>query len=379
MLETILYLQGYQDRAGLLGGGQRSLLLLLSGVDRRWYRPVLVCPPGRLVEEAERRAVETIPLEIPPLNWRGIAGWLPCVLRLRALIRKERAVLLHANDPRAAVYGGLVARFCRVPMLWHVRTVNPRRFVERATALLADRIVVVSEAVRRRFQSPRLSRKLSLVYNGLDLVTFVPRQDRARVRESLGLGPGPVVGVVGRLIPWKGHQVFLEGARRITMRRPDVAFVLVGDDPDPRGSYRRELEAVAEGPELKGHVVFTGFRDDVADLMHAFDLLVCPSVLEDPLPRVVLEVMAAARPLVASRVGGVPELAVEGETALLVPPRDPGALAEGVLALLDDPERARRMGEAGRRRVEACFSLEAHVSAIQGLYAAMLRGVPRAC
>ena len=369
----VLFVQGYQDRAGLLGGGQISLLQLMGGLDRKRFQPRLACPEGKLVTYARQSGIETVRLTFPPLGSGALSGWAATIRGLARVIKSEGVRLIHANDPRGMAYAGLVGRLCRVPVLWHVRTVNPNRALERLMSHLASGIVVVSEAVGRRF-GRTASGKVQVIYNGVDVSGVIPRRDVRAVRREFSFEGRQVVGVVARLIPWKGHRAFLEAASLVAEKRQGVGFLIVGGDVSPEERYRGELVALADRLGLGRQVVFTGFREDVPDLLASLDVLVLPSLLEDPLPRVVLEAMALSRPVVASAVGGIPEIVVDGKTGFLVPPGAPPRMAEAIVALLEDPALATKMGEAGRNRVETRFSLQSHVTAVQAFYERLLEG-----
>jgi glycosyltransferase involved in cell wall biosynthesis len=204
---------------------------------------------------------------------------------------------------------------------------------------------------------------------------FNPRRDGTTVRAELGLGPGvPLIGVVGRIAHWKGHKLFLHAAARVRESLPETRFLIVGDAVTS-GDHRlkEELFQLVQVLGLEEAVIFTGVRSDVPEVMAALNILVLPSELPEPLGRVVLEAMATARPVVATRQGGPLEIVVDGETGYLVPPRDPQLMAEAILSLLQAPERARMMGRAGRTRCEQRFTVERTCRDIVHVYEAILQ------
>ncbi len=187
--------------------------------------------------------------------------------------------------------------------------------------------------------------------------------DREKKRRELSIPPSAkVVGMVARLEAAKGHVYLLEAAREVLRVEPDALFVLVG-----RGHLREELEAVAARLGIGDHVVFTGFREDMLEIMATFDIFTLPSLWEG-LGIVLLEAMAFRLPIVASRVGGITDVVVEGETGLLVPPRDPAALAAALVELLRDGEKRKAMGEKGYRRVAEEFRDETMNEEMLALY-----------
>jgi glycosyltransferase involved in cell wall biosynthesis len=287
---------------------------------------------------------------------------LRSVAALRRLIREVGAALLHANGSRAMAYAGLAGCLARRPVIWHVRVAQPDRLLDKLLLRLASAVVVNSNAVGGRFAwAP--PEKVRRIYNGVDLTRFSPRQPSAELRAALALPDGAlVVASVGRFVLYKGYAYLLEAARRVQDSRSGVHWVLIGD-----GELRGELERRCQDLGLSTQVHFTGWREDVPDILALCDLFVLPSLTEH-FGRVLIEAMAMGKAVVATNGGGVPEIVRQDETGLLVPPAQSKALAEAVLALLEDPARAARLGTAGRRRAETAFSLASHVAAVQSLY-----------
>ncbi len=350
------------NHAEIVGGGEISLLLLLEGLDRARWRPVVVAPGEGVV--AERCREMGLPTHIIPLpgirRFRG--GVLDAILSLKRLIAETGAQLLHANGSRAMLYAGLAGRFCGKPVLWHVRVADRDPLPDRLCAALARGIIVNSHAVAKRF-SGAAARRLRCVYNGVDLKRFSPRQPQPGLRQALGVtGQGPVIVSVGRFVAYKGYDHLLEAAQLIARDHPDLEWVIAGD-----GELRGELEAQCRRLSLDRHVHFLGWREDLPDVLSLADLFVSPAVGEH-FGRVLIEAMAMGKAVVATRSGGVPEIVVDGETGVLVRPADPGALAGAVKGLLADPETRQRLGQAGRARAESKFSLAGHAAAIGSVY-----------
>lgn len=352
----------------IVGGGEISLLGLLEGLDRARWCPVLAVPEEGAVAGRARSlgiAVHVVPL--PGVRRPG-GGVLRGVVGLYRLARTCGARLLHANGTRAMLYAAPAGRLARRPVVWHVRVADPEPALDRILAALARAVVVNSEAVARRFAWARPGR-VRTIPNGVDLARFAPREPPPALRPALGIPEGvPVVASVGRFVAYKGYDHLLEAVRLVLDARPDVHWVLVGD-----GELRGALEARCRDLDLDARVRFTGWREDVPDLLALCAVFVLAS-LGEHFGRVLVEAMAMARPVVATDAGGVPEIVVPGETGLLVPPAQPKALAEAVLALLEDPGRAAAVGAAGRRRAEAEFSLARHAAAVERLYQEILGG-----
>ena len=349
----------------VVGGGELSMLDLLRGLDRRRWAPALVVPEDGAV--AVRGRGLGLPIHVVPLPTLRRPGYdmVRSVRTLGRLARTTGAALIHANGSRAMIYAGLAGRSTGRPAIWHVRIAESDGVVDRALYALATGVIATSGAVTRRFGK---AGKVRLVPNGIDLARFTPRAPSPSLRAGLGVPPSsPVVLSIGRFVAEKGHRHLLEAAARIERTRA-VHWVLVG-----AGELEEPLRRQARGLGLESQVHFIGWRDDVPDVLAVGDVFVLPSENEG-FGRVVVEAMAMARAVVATAVGGVPEIVRDGETGILVPPAAPAALADAVRSLLDDPARAARLGAAGRARAESRFSLTAHVDAVERVYAEVLGG-----
>lgn len=358
-------------QADVIGGGQRSLLGLMRGLDRREFAPLLACPGGGTLAEAAREVVErVVEMDFPSLRGWGILGGGGTVWRLRRIVRREGIDLLHANGSRCMFYTGLVGKLARVPVVWHVRIAAADGAWDGFLGRLATCAVAISEAVRQRLVERMDRERIRVIYNGEELERF-SEASGATIRRELGDGAEYLVGMVARLTDEKDYETFLRAARKISEKKPGTRFLIVGEDPTPDGKRRRYLEALAAELGLQKKVIFTGQREDVPAVMAGLDLLVhCAH--QEGFGRVLVEAMAAATPVVATRVGGIPEVVEEGETGLLVPPGDAEGTAEATVALLEDAGRRKEMGLAGQRRVRERFSLAAHVGEIQNLYRELL-------
>lgn len=379
----------YLDHTGELGGAERVLLDVLPRLDRRRIEPILAASPeGELLDRARALGIEVVPLGLDeaartlsreawgldPLGfvWRA-RGYLNEARRLAGVMRDRRIQAVHSNTLKAHMLAGLAARLAGRPLVWHMHDLpstrgDTRNLLDRMARLANPDIIAVSAAVAADL-SPRMRARTRVVHNGLDLAAF----DRATLAGGpplpLPAGDGPVIGAISYLIPWKGHEVFLRAAQRMLAVRPELRFTIVGEPIFQWRDERDRLEGIARELGVADRVAFTGHREDVPAVLAALDLFVMPSLFE-PFGRVLIEAMAASRPIVATRAGGVPEIVLDGETGLLVPPGDDAALAEAALALLADPARARRLGDAGRRRVAEAFTLEAQVAGLMAAYEA---------
>lgn len=349
-----------------VGGAEKVLARLVAGLNKEKYR-ILVCSlqkKGPVADEIEQCGIKVVSLDMKgKLN-------LNAPLKLFSLLKKEKVDILHSYLFHANLLARIVGRLARVPIIISSeRTMemegNHRVIINRLTAFLADCITANSNSVRE-FISRQISidpKKLVTIYNGLDVSEFQGKRNSSEVRKKWGIDPDKVViGCVARLDPRKGHEYLFKAAVRVVDKHPNALFLLVG-----YGLLRKKLEDMTEELGLASKVIFTGVCDDVPRMLSIMDIFVLPSLYEG-FPNAVLEAMAASRPVVATSVAGTPEIVVDNETGILVPRANPEALAEAINSLIQTPERAEKMGRAGRLRVENYFSLEKMVKRTEELY-----------
>ncbi len=363
---TILYLANSGD---IIGGGQISLLSLLKGLNRDRFNPVIVCPAeGGLSEALKRMNVETYIIKMGTLRKLDIFSWIQSIYKMVKIIREKSVHIIHSNGSRATIYGGLAARLTRTPLIWHVRIADSDRLLDTLLAKLSSHIVAISEAVQKRFcWIVNSTKDTTVIYNGVDTKEFNPAIDGSGIREEFGISPEtPLIGTVGRMDWYKGHEYFIHAAAQVIEKIPNAHFLIVGD-----GENRKSLITLVQNLHLSNQVFFAGNRDDVPQILACLDLFVLSSVSEG-FGRAAAEAMACAKPVVATTAGGLPEVVENGITGKLVHPRDSSALAAAILEMIGDRERAQRMGVAGRRRVETLFSIEQNISRTEKLYESML-------
>ncbi len=370
----------FLDHASALGGAERSLLLLLARLDRQRWHPHLACPEGALADAAEALGLSVHPLPMGRLrrSFRAPATWLRTGWVLARLARDLRVSALVANTVRAALYGALAARLAGLPFLWYMRDFwlgegKPRhlwldKLGKRWLCAASARVIVNSHATASHLPC---GAKVTVIHNGIEVERFVP-MDGTAFRKRYGIPfAAPLVGTVGRLRPWKGQDRFLRLLARVRETRPEVWGVVVGGTPfGVEDDYPRRLRRLAERLGVAGQVVFTGQLADTRPALAAMDLFVHPGEPE-PFGLVNIEAMAMARAVVAFAHGALPEIVADGETGLLVPAGDEVAMTEAVLRLLNDPQRLRVMGEAGRRRVVKSFHIERTVEAMEACLSSM--------
>jgi glycosyltransferase involved in cell wall biosynthesis len=317
-----------------------------------------------LKDQLERQGIDTYVLK---MNGMFDLEW---VRKACQLVRRERVSLIHAHEFDGITHGSLVARLVGVPCVATVHGKNyywekrRRRLAYRVASHIAT-MVAVSEDLKRFITAnvgvPAM--RIKVIYNGQEVFPPVAPEQRRCLRAELGLEEDEqVVGLVGSLYPIKGHKYLLEAVPRILKLHPDTTFLIVG-----RGELELPLKEEVNRCGLKNRVRFLGLRDDVSALLSLMDIFVLPS-LSEGLSIALLEAMAAGKPVIATDVGGNPEVVVDGETGFLVPPRDADTLAAKLLLLVADKHQARRLGKNGRRRVQQHFSFQSMVNNYQDLY-----------
>jgi glycosyltransferase involved in cell wall biosynthesis len=362
----------YSAWAPFFSGAERALVILLENLDRSRFRPVVVLGTrGDL--ESELAAIDVATVHVP-LTYRGKArlpAWVAGLARLRTICRREEARLVHANDVPSFQSIGYVARHLGIPAITHVRFPDTEAgfgwFLKAGFA----RAVFVSGALQADAEqaAPAIFRGRSeVVHDGVRMPNLPDASGRQAIRVELGLPlDRAVVALTGQIAEIKGIWDFLEAATALASRRVPAVFAILGDDLKGHGALRREAERLVHERGLAEHVRFLGFRRDAPRLIPAFDVVAVPSHVE-PLGNATLEAMAAGVPVVGSRVGGIPEMVVDGETGLLVPPRVPAALAAAMERLVHDGDAARTMGRAGRHRAAEAFGVTAHARRVEQAY-----------
>ena len=347
----------YLDTETFWRGGQEQLFSLMMGIRERGHGVELAVPPRSALARRAREADITT----HDFSQRSELS-LQAVWRLARILRRRRVDMLHCNTPRPILAGKLAALLSGVSILVASRRVNfplRSRFSRLKYNCCLDRVVTVSESIRQTLvQGGICSERVTVIYEGVDLQAI----DGDSPTSVLPEGPGLVVGIVAHLSPEKGHVTVLKAAARLRERFPDVRYVFVGG-----GVRRQALQERARTLNVADRVLFTGFREDSDAMMREFDVF-CLASLSEGLSSAILAAMARSLPVVATRVGGIPELVAEGRTGLLVPPGRPDKLADALARVLSSASMRRRMREAGRRRVGEHFTLDNKLNQTEQLY-----------
>lgn len=379
----------YVEETYGFGGSTTSVLTLAEHLDPCRYRGTIVLgyPLRALKGKGQGLRFVSLPLRPPALPTpkkregaiaarvrflsRLIRDVLPRALSLTGLGKREKVSLVHVNNNlRLNLAGILAARLIRVPCVAHIRNFERINLVSRWSFHRVAHCLAMSDAVKTHMIQAGLDgSKILRVWTGLSAEELNRPVWGIEFRRSLGIPQDRLVyGLVGMLVHWKGHKLFLEAASLIQKEVPEALGLIIGDTPIPDDPYRRELETEARMLGLNGQVRFTGFWSDSLEAFAALDVVVHASTAPEPFGRVLVEAMGVGRPVVAADAGGPLEIIIPGETGLLFPTGDAKALADAVITLLRDSSLSKRLGEAARRRVTEVFRVEKEAAVVQALY-----------
>jgi glycosyltransferase involved in cell wall biosynthesis len=354
-----------------IGGTEQQILELVRRIDRDRFEPMVCCfRHGRKAEEIESLG---IPVFRVPKSHKLDAG---IIRRIARLLQEQRIDILQTYLWTANAWGRVAARWAGTPIvvasernvdIWEQ---SYKRLIGRSLAGATDRIIANSEAVRdylldRGGLDPE---KVVRIYNGVNFERFEQPFDPMERRRELNLPEGALLaGVVARVEPAKDHDTLLQAMASVREQTSHLHLAVVGD-----GRQTERLTALANELGIGDRVHFTGFRTDAAEWIRTFDFSVLSSVKEG-LSNTVIESMAAGKPVIATAVGGNPEVIVEGETGFLLPTREPELFGAAIANLVANPERIRALGHASKLRVESLFSVEKMVDNTSNLYLDLIR------
>lgn len=368
------------------GGAQEVTLLITRRLLREGYPVVLAHGPGdgSTIERLARDHPNLEILYIPEFRRRILPVHdLIALVRLVRYLKTHPVQLVHTHTSKAGMIGRWAARLAGVPVIIH----SPRgsifhpvyfgrpmlwffSFMEKITAAFTDKILTLCESERQDYLARSIApaEKITTLYSGVEVDRYrAVRVDVERKKAELGIPAGrPVLGYAARFAPEKGHELCLSVFRKVAERIPEAVLVLAGEGPLEAMVRRRVLEF-----SLEDKVVMIGYRLDLAEVLQIFDCFIQPSIW-DGLPRAMIEAMLGQKPVVATAVGGIPEIIHHGKTGMLVPAGDIEGLAAAVVEIFCDPEIGRALGRNARRRVEEVADIDASVEKLFSLYESLL-------
>ena len=390
----------YLDHTAKIGGGEIALVNLLHHIDRSQVFPIaLLFTKGPLLQRLGVCCdTHVIPLSDAALTakkdgmgWRSLlqlqAGWsvLLQVLRVARFAKKMQVDLIHTNSLKADIIGGLAGRVAGIPVVWHVRDRIEADYLPAAVVrgfrmlgrVLPNFVIANSSATLATLQLRGKRRGVAIasgidangcvVHDGCTVVALkrAPEDSKARLR----------VGLIGRISPWKGQDVFIKAAALLRHTHPNAKFEIVGAPLFAETEYEAGLHKLCQELGLEDAVEFTGFVENVGAHIAELDIVVHASTTGEPFGQVIIEGMAKEKPVVATNGGGVPEIVEHGITGLLVPMGDVPRMAEAIDYLLKHPEIATAMGVRGRERVQTHFTIQKTARMVEAVY----RDVIAAC
>jgi len=362
--------------------------IVLSRREQEVYLLEHLRRPGDLAVIAPRRSLKHAPLvermlealherrpRLHVLLLRVVAlidvfvATLPYVWRLSRYVKGRRIQLIHQNNG-FDLASLILSRILRVPLIAYQRGDEWNSATVRWLARGIRHFIANSATTRVSLTALGIpSQKVSVIYPPLDLQTLRADRPSTVTRAAFGLGPSTrCFGILGMLLPWKGHTVFLKAAARVFQRIPDARAFVIGAAPPHGEGYERELRALAQELGIADRMIFTGFRPDVPEMLQLMDVVAHASIDPEPFGRVITEAMAMRRPVIATRAGGPIEIIDDGRTGFLVPPGDDESLAYRLTMLLENPPLAARIAEAGYTAVRDRYSAEAHARLVQQVY-----------
>ena len=379
----------FYNHTGKVSGAERVLLTILNRLDRERFQPLLVCPADgplkAMAEDVNVRTLVSEPLQAR-FTWRPerliqyLISLITIVREVRATIRAEGPDVVHANSIRAGLVVTAATTGMRMPIIWHVHDLLPRHPLSSAIRLFAaltnrNRIVAVSEAVARRFRGRVLqlfARRVPIftIHNGIELQKFDPKRSRREpIRRSLGADANALlIAIVGQLTPRKGQLELVGAFAEVSGDFPQARLLIIGDAIfNGDRVYRELIHSETQELGLSDRVQFLGAREDVPQLLQAFDLSVVNSRAE-PFGLTVVEAMASGTSVLATAVDGIPEIVEHSQTGWLVPPNDHDELVAALGRLLSDATLRSRLATRALEEVHQRFSADRLINQIEGLY-----------
>lgn len=381
-----------------IGGAEVNLFYLLGGMKSEQFFPVVVVPyEGPLTERLKEMQIEYRVIRRskfiststyifgekifnPFAVMYDFFVFFPTIWKLKNFLKKERINVVHTNSMLAHIYGAIAARLAEVPCIWHMQDiVDPkmasglaRKALVSLGGILPEKIVVVSKAVGQMFTGKNIQ-KVQVVYNGTDVEKFSPDVDGSLIRKDFNIADDElVVGIVGRLKPWKGQKEFLKAASGVARSLPNTTFLIVGDTTFGYKEYKDELIQLADELGISSRVILTGKRNDIPNVIRAMDVMVHASLKPEPFGLVIVEGMASGIPVVASSRGGPLEIIEDGKDGYLVNPEETDMLANKIIELLKDQSLRQKIAEAARKKVVEQFSIKNFVKQFQKIYLEVL-------
>jgi len=352
MGKSILYLNDAVE----IGGGEKNLLSIINRLDQSCWKPIVTCPAkGSFSKILEERGIQIEFVKFP--DWRKFKDFplrMGTFWKLFNIVQRERVRIIHANSPPWFPVGWFVAKYFNVPTVVSVQGPLPPKRVRQFYLNRADLVVPISRDLESRVLKGGVAKeRVQLIYSGIDCQDFAQRgmpDSFSSQRERYGIGENEfVMGCVANLAPYKGQDILLKAFKLVLEKCAAIHCMFVGRDTDVFGM---EVKKMAKQVGIAHCTHFTGFQMDIRPFLETMDLVVLPSRSEG-LGIVLLEAMAMHKPIVATQVGGIPEIIEDRVSGLLCPKEDPEALAQTILELIESPSLLAQIAEAGYQRAKS--------------------------
>lgn len=353
-------------------GGQKSLLNLISNLNRAEFEPHVIVPTeiGGLSERLKNQGADVSIVELPKiLDWHLIEK-VKTLWNLFNIIKRHKIEIVHTDGPRNTLYAGIIAKIVNIPLIWHVRASNRDRYDPILTKL-STRIILVADALKSRFLTAGNGKKFVTIYNGVDPSKFCFQENGRYVRQKYNLNSsGLLICVTARVERLKGQKYLIEACGKLKKRIEDFYILLAGEVTDT--SYLRECQEKAGEFGIRTRLIIAGQIENICQILNASDIFVLPSLLE-AFPRSVIEAMAAAKPVIVTKVGGCVEAVEDNISGFIVSARDSEGLADKILLLANDKDLRDRLGAEARQRAEKMFNSHDNVKKTENLYYEVLK------
>jgi len=389
--ESAIRAIAFVEASARMGGVQHSTLSLAAHLDRTRWEPIVISPEeGDLTRACREKGIPMLVVRLPkfystsfligatrrlpnPAAWVwNLFSVLSAAWRIKEIFSKLHPNLIITKGLFSHLYGGLAARWVGIPCIWHVQDLVSERFGAvyqkffSSMANLFPKYIIVDGCQIARQMPASVRDRVSVLYNAVDTEVFHPGIDNSLVRRELHIPPDAIViGNVARLTPWKGQHILLEAFARIADQLPNLYLLLVGSSLFCSGRYERQLHSRASQLGLNGRIIFSGYREDLPQVLAAMNIFVYTSLEKDTSPLSMLSAMAMGLPIVASNIKGLTELLTNNREGLLVPVGDVCALAATMKDALCDEKLRQRLGQAARTRCENDFSLDRYILDIE--------------
>ncbi len=364
------------------GGSAENTFLTLKGMDRTRYDVALISGSIEDPTQDRRQQIQEMGIKhffIPELV-RNISFIKDCkaLFKLYCFLRKEKYEIVHTHTSKAGLLGRIAAKLAGTPIVIHTPHghvffgyFGPMRTnffirLEKIASLITDKIIALTNREKKDTIAFKVAKedKLTVIHSGIELDKFTQSstQDIRLLKNNLGIQEKAlIVGTAGRLVPIKGPEYLIKAAEKILQIHKNIFFLFAGD-----GYLKEDLAALAQDLGIEKNILFLGWKDNAAEIISLYDIFVLPS-LNEGMGRVLVEAMALGKPIVASNIGGIPDLIFHGKNGFLVPPQKPDELAQYIQFLLEDKNIRKMMGQEGKELAQH-FSAEQMVQKIESLY-----------